>query len=124
MTSVSPPASSVVDTEKTAQDAGRSSEEDTNQGSQSPNGEKQIEGDVEQGEPVKPQGTLAAFDPRENLDGGVKEWLCLLGGFCTLFCRCVLCMQTTLKSLYSNSYVALGSSARRFFQSDPLPVAN
>lgn len=89
MTSVSSPASSVMDTKDVAQDTGRSSEEDTNQSSQSPNGEKQIGGDVEQSEPTKPQTTLAAFDPRENPDGGAKAWLCVVGGFCTLFCRYV-----------------------------------
>jgi hypothetical protein len=81
-----------MDMKDTVQDAGRSSEEETSQANQSPNGENQIEGDVEQGESAKPRGTLAAFDPRENPDGGVKAWLCLLGGFCTLFCRCVLCL--------------------------------
>lgn len=26
------------------------------------------------------------FDPRQNPDGGLQAWLCVLGAFCTLFC--------------------------------------
>lgn len=50
--------------------------------------EKQDDSDVEQGVPEKPQGgpPPGAFDPRQNPDGGTKAWLCVLGGFCTLFC--------------------------------------
>lgn len=43
--------------------------------------------DVEQAMPEKPQGPPpGAFDPRQNPDGGLKAWLCVLGGFCALFC--------------------------------------
>lgn len=43
--------------------------------------------DVEQGEPEKPKGPPpGAFDPRQNPDGGLKAWLCVVGGFCALFC--------------------------------------
>jgi hypothetical protein len=45
------------------------------------------DGDVEQGVPEKPQGPPpGAFNPMENPDGGLKAWLCVLGGFCSLFC--------------------------------------
>jgi hypothetical protein len=54
-------------------------------GNGSPKEEKQSESDVEQGEPMKHKGP-PAFDPRQNPDGGMQAWLCLLGGFCTLFC--------------------------------------
>jgi hypothetical protein len=43
--------------------------------------------DIEQGEPEKPKGPPpGAFDPRQNPDGGMKAWLCVVGGFCALFC--------------------------------------
>lgn len=49
----------------------------------SPEHEKQ--GDVEDAEKGwRPPSNI--FDPRQNPDGGLKAWLCVLGGFCTLFC--------------------------------------
>lgn len=49
--------------------------------------DKQDDSDIEQGEPEKPKGPPpGVFDPRQNPDGGRKAWLCVLGGFCTLFC--------------------------------------
>lgn len=51
------------------------------------NNEKEQDSDVENGVPQKPtQGPPAIFDPRNNPDGGLKAWLCVLGGFCVLFC--------------------------------------
>ena len=44
---------------------------------------KQHETDIEGGASPKLQNVL---DPRQNPDGGLKAWLCVLGGFCTLFC--------------------------------------
>lgn len=75
-----------MDNEKGPQDPTKSSEEEQNLSNQTANTEKQSEDDVENGEPVKPQGPPVAFDPRQNPDGGAKAWLCVLGGFCTLFC--------------------------------------
>jgi hypothetical protein len=51
-------------------------------------GEKQPQSDVERAEPGEttwkpPPG---AFNPLENPDGGLKAWLCVVGGFCVLFC--------------------------------------
>lgn len=49
--------------------------------------QRQPESDIERGEPEKPQGPPpGAFNPRENPDGGTKAWLCVLGGFCCMFC--------------------------------------
>ena len=42
--------------------------------------------DVEQAVPEKAKPPPGAFDPRQNPDGGTKAWLCVLGGFCCLFC--------------------------------------
>jgi len=39
---------------------------------------------VEGGDPEKPKPII--FDPRENPDGGKQAYLCLIGGFCVLFC--------------------------------------
>ena len=81
-----------MDKEKNVLENTRSFEEDLNTGvpinstPPSSNEEKEDELDVEQGASSKPQTAAGVFDPRQNPDGGVKAWLCLLGGFCTLFC--------------------------------------
>ena len=96
MTSVSSPtspASSVVEKEKTITEPTQpadvnldeSNRTSNGDGNGSPRDEKNAESDAEQGGPTKPQGP-PTFDPRQNPDGGVQAWLCLLGGFCTLFC--------------------------------------
>lgn len=43
-----------------------------------------VRADVETGDPEKPKPVI--FDPRENPDGGRQAYLCLIGGFCVLFC--------------------------------------
>ena len=83
-TSVSSPASSVMDNTQALKSHADEPDQNSN-GDGSPKEEKQSESDVEQGEPMKHQGP-PAFDPRQNPDGGMQAWLCLLGGFCTLFC--------------------------------------
>ena len=84
MTTVSSPSSSVLDVEKAYTGAGVGSQEDVDSSSARPQGveEKQDGANIEQ----KPPGKPAFFDPRQNPDGGVKAWLCVLGGFCSLFC--------------------------------------
>ena len=90
MTSSSSPSTSIKDPEKTGID----DSSDKNANSSPPNGdtalpstEKQDESDLEEGQPAKPQGPPpGVFDPRQNPDGGRQAWLCILGGFCTLFC--------------------------------------
>ena len=44
--------------------------------------------DVEKGgATVVPSGPPpGAFDPRQNPDGGMQAWLCVVGCFCCLFC--------------------------------------
>ena len=87
MTSVSSPASSVMDREKTAPAPDTMlDEEKAAQQEPGHDSEKQSEEDVDPAEPEKPQGPPAFFDPRQNPDGGAKAWLCVLGGFFTLFC--------------------------------------
>lgn len=59
--------------------------------------------DVEQGEPEKPRGPPpGAFDPRQNPDGGLKAWLCVVGGFCALFCSFgwINCKCLGLREMY------------------------
>ncbi|KAK5168867.1 uncharacterized protein LTR77_006176 [Saxophila tyrrhenica] len=81
--------------------------------------------DVEQGTPEKPQGPPpGAFDPRQNPDGGLKAWLCVLGGFCSLFCsfgwiNCVGVFQTYYQmhqlSEYAPDTIAWVASLEIFF---------
>lgn len=45
-----------------------------------------IEKGCAQAEPTNDAPPPAAFDPRQNPDGGLQAWLCVLGAFFTLFC--------------------------------------
>ena len=51
-----------------------------------PDVEQEPQGDLEKGTSAKPHPPPGAFDPRQNPDGGRDAWLCVLGGFCVLFC--------------------------------------
>lgn len=86
----SPSSTSLNDPEKdaTAKDAAPVNDAHTsNEKTPAETDDKHDDSDVEQGEPEKPKGPPpGAFDPRQNPDGGTKAWLCVLGGFCTLFC--------------------------------------
>ena len=91
MTTVSSPSVSIMDKEKAVPNG--SSDEDLHGNApardarQSSDEEKQDGIDGENETLEKPQGPPpGAFDPRQNPDGGTKAWLCVLGGFCTLFC--------------------------------------
>ena len=84
------PADSALSEEErnisTSEGSPRASQHSTGE-AHSPESEKQQDSDVEQGGPEKPQvPPPGAFNPMENPDGGLKAWLCVLGGFCTLFC--------------------------------------
>ena len=89
MTTLSSGSSSSLDNEKTTTEQEKSAENGNSENlptnnlspsqDQPPN-----DNDVEKGS-EKPT-TPAVFDPRQNPDGGLKAWLCVLGGFCTLFC--------------------------------------
>jgi hypothetical protein len=94
MTSLSSPASSVMDREKTAPEPDKMLDEEKAQQEPGRDSDKQSEEDNEQAQPEKPQGPPAHFDPRQNPDGGAKAWLCVLGGFCTLFCSFGLISQS------------------------------
>lgn len=82
-------------------------------------------GDVEQGVSEKPRGPPpGAFDPRQNPDGGSKAWLCVLGGFCALFCsfgwiNCIGVFQNYYQSHqlkeYAPSTIAWVASLEIFF---------
>lgn len=76
--------SSTMDSEQRATEPGETSYESrTVHDADTPKNEKSSESDIEQGEPAKQS---APFDPRQNPDGGTSAYLCMLGGFCTLFC--------------------------------------
>lgn len=50
-----------------------------------PQGEKMPNGDAEKaGPPQAPPNPM--MDPKSFPDGGLDAWLCVLGGFCALFC--------------------------------------
>lgn len=88
-----------MDKEKTTQDPNLGLDDDQKQRDRTPDSEKQSEEDVEQVAPEKPQGPPpGAFDPTQNPDGGAKAWLCVLGGFCTLFCSFGLISMLCLAS--------------------------
>lgn len=66
----------------------------------------------------------SAFDPRQNPDGGRQAWLCVLGGFCALFCsfgwiNCIGVFQdyyqTHQLKQYSPSTISWISSLETFF---------
>ncbi|KAK5743502.1 MFS sugar transporter [Elasticomyces elasticus] len=81
-----------------------------------------VAADVEKGSPPKP--STPGFDPRQNPDGGLQAWLCVLGGFCVLFCsfgwiNCIGVFQeyyqTHQLSQYNPSTVSWISSLEAFF---------
>ncbi|KAK4955109.1 hypothetical protein LTR10_007303 [Elasticomyces elasticus] len=83
---------------------------------------REPQADVEKGSPPKP--STPGFDPRQNPDGGLQAWLCVLGGFCVLFCsfgwiNCIGVFQeyyqTHQLSQYDPSTVSWISSLEAFF---------
>ena len=89
---VSSSASSMLDKENHLTDNLAPSEEDVGTTDRIPSPrhslqqEKQDDSQLEEGDGDLKQPPANVFDPRENPDGGLKAWLCVLGGFCTLFC--------------------------------------
>ncbi|EMC95675.1 hypothetical protein BAUCODRAFT_131489 [Baudoinia panamericana UAMH 10762] len=88
-------------------------------------GQEQLN-DLEKGAAAEPQNgpPPGAFDPRQNPDGGAKAWLCVLGGFCVLFCSFGWIntigvfqnyYQTHQLAEYSPSTVSWVSSLETFF---------
>ncbi|KAK3074516.1 hypothetical protein LTR53_002998 [Teratosphaeriaceae sp. CCFEE 6253] len=86
--------------------------------------------DVEKGPPPA-SAPPPAFDPRQNPDGGRQAWLCVLGGFCVLFCsfgwiNCIGVFQdyyqTHQLKAYSPSTVSWISSLEAFFMFTGGPI--
>lgn len=104
MTTNTSPSSSVMDPEKGAPVVDGTPVNDadmTNEKTALPDDDKQNDSDTEQGISEKPQGPPpGTWDPRQNPDGGRQAWLCVLGGFCTLFCSFgwINCEWTTINA--------------------------
>ncbi len=107
-TTTSPASSAIMDPEKDAAVAEGGNEQSTHTTNDATAAkeaaqEKQSDSEIEQGNEEKPEAPAPSpWDPRSNPDGGTKAWLCVLGGFCTLFCsfgwinceyRCLISIQ-------------------------------